>query len=51
MLAVVEPFQSGWASPIVFVPKKDRTPPFCIEYRRLNEITILDAYPIPHMGD
>ena len=32
------------------VPKKHRTIRICIDYRKLNEITTKDAYPLPRIG-
>ena len=39
------------ASPIALVPKKDESIRLCIDYRKINEITWKDAYPIPRIDD
>jgi len=47
---IVEPSNSAWSSPIVIVRKKDGRHRFCIDFRKVNEVTERDAYPLPHIG-
>ena len=43
---IIQRSNSPWASPIVLVTKKDGTTRFYVDYRKLNEVTKKDAYPL-----
>lgn len=50
-LGVSEPSKSEWCSPVVLVPKKDRTTQFCIDFSYLNSASKFDSYPMPRIEE
>lgn len=42
---------SPWASPEVMVKKKDGMYRFCVDFRKLNAVTITDAHRLPRVND
>ena len=43
----IRPSDSPYGAPILFVPKKDGSLQFCIDYRWLNKQTAKNRYPLP----
>ena len=48
---VIQPSSSPWSSPIVLIKKKDGGWRFCVDYRRLNDLTKKDKHPLPRIDD
>ncbi|GFV29192.1 retrovirus-related Pol polyprotein from transposon 297 [Trichonephila clavipes] len=44
---IIEECESPYAASVVLVPKSNETVRLCIDYRKLNAITIPDKYPLP----
>jgi len=42
---------SPWASPLLLRQKKDGSVRFCVDFRKLNNLTKKDAYPMPFLHD
>jgi len=43
--------QSPAGYPILFVPKKDGSLRLCVDYRKLNDATIKNRYPLPNISE
>ena len=48
---VIQSSSSPWASPFMTVPKKDGTTRFCVDYRKLNNVSVRNAHPLPNIDD
>ena len=48
---LVIPSTSPFASPVLLVQKKDGSWRFCVDYRRLNDLTIKNRFPMPIMEE
>ncbi|KAL0553615.1 hypothetical protein IC582_007515 [Cucumis melo] len=42
---------SPWGAPVLFVKKKDGSMCLCIDYRKLNKVTVKNKYPLPRIDD
>ena len=50
-LGVIVPAVTDWSSPVTLAPKRDGTYRFCIDYRKLNDITRKDSFPVPRLDE
>ncbi|UYV83325.1 hypothetical protein LAZ67_23000532, partial [Cordylochernes scorpioides] len=48
---IIRPSSSPWSFPVILVKTRDGKYRFCVDYRKLNEVTVKDVYPIPRIDD
>ena len=48
---IIEESQSNWSSPCILVPKHDGGFRFCTDFRKVNDKTKSDSFPIPRIDD
>nr|GEY17337.1 putative reverse transcriptase domain-containing protein [Tanacetum cinerariifolium] len=47
----IRPSSSPWGSPVLFVKKKDGSLRMCIDYCKLNKLTVKNRYPLLRIDD
>nr|GEY70093.1 putative reverse transcriptase domain-containing protein [Tanacetum cinerariifolium] len=47
----IRPSSSPWGAPVLFVKKKDGSFRMCIDYRKLNKLTVKNRYPLARIDD
>ena len=50
-LGFIRPSTSPWGAPALFAQKKDGSLRLCIDYRKLNRVTVKNKYPMPRIDD
>lgn len=48
---IIRDSKSPWSSPAIIVGKKDGSKRFCVDYRKLNNVTLQDPFPMPRIAD
>ena len=47
----IRPSTSPWGAPALFAKKKGGSLRLCIDYRKLNRVTVKNKYPLPRIDD
>jgi hypothetical protein len=47
----IRPSVSPWGASVVFMKMKDETLILCIDFKKLNKVTINNKYPLPRIDD
>jgi len=50
-MGIIKESTSNWASPIILVDKPDGSVRFVADYRKLNAVSDIDAFPLPRVDD
>jgi hypothetical protein len=50
-MGVIKESTSPWASPVVLVRRTDGGVRFCVDYRKLNDISLVPNWPLPLIDD
>ena len=50
-LGLIEPCNSPWGAPVLFVPKKNGKLRMCVDWRLLNARTVRSAFPLSRVDD
>ena len=49
--SIIQESNSPWSLPLVIVTKKDGSPRFCVDFRKLNNITKQQIFPMPRVDE
>ena len=47
----IRPSVSPWGAPVLFMKKKDGTLRMCIDYQKINKVTVKNKYPLSRIED
>jgi hypothetical protein len=50
-LGFIRPSSSPWGAPVLFAKKLYGTLRLCIDYRKLNQVTVKNKYPLPRIDE